>query len=159
MANKNDKNKVMKVLERFEEELRQGLRECKLTIDDIEKLMGKSLSEIKDSVIEITGEIMAEETKDEEEICKECGKTLKKNKKREQPLTYNTEYGEITIVRNMDYCSYCGKLFGQGDNRLGLDRKHRATKGFIELTTYVAQLVPGFSNASDVLLRLRDKEN
>lgn len=58
----------------------------------------------------------------------------------------------------MDYCSSCGKLFGQNDDKLGLDRTHRATKGFIELATYVAQLVPGFENASETLLKLRNIE-
>jgi len=59
----------------------------------------------------------------------------KKNKKRGQPITFNTEYGKITTTRDMDYCSSCGKLFGQNDDKLGLDRTHRATKGFIELAT------------------------
>jgi hypothetical protein len=82
----------------------------------------------------------------------------KKNKKRDQPLTIQTEYGTITITRNMDYCSFCGKLYGQCDERLGLVRNHRATRGFIQLVTYMAQLIPGFDNAADALKTLRHIE-
>ncbi len=82
----------------------------------------------------------------------------KKNKKRGQSITFNTEHGKITTIRDMDYCSSCGKLFGQNDDKLGLDRTHRVTKGFIELATYVAQLIPGFENASETLLKLRNIE-
>lgn len=82
----------------------------------------------------------------------------KKNKKRGQPLTIHTEHGKLTFTRDMDYCSNCGKVFGQNDDHLELDRTHRATKGFIELATYMAQLIPGFDNAAEVLLKLRSIE-
>jgi len=82
----------------------------------------------------------------------------KKNKKKNQPLTICTEYGKVTIVRNMDYCTCCGKVFGQGDSELQLDRVHHATSGWIELVTYTAQLIPGFANASEALMKLRGLE-
>lgn len=79
---KNTKNNsILKLLEDYEKELREGLKEGKLTIDDIEKLLGKHLSEIKDTMIKITGDIMSEESKDGAEFCKKCGKRLKKTKK------------------------------------------------------------------------------
>ncbi len=80
MNSKKD-NSILKPLEEYEKELREGLKEGKLTIDDIEKLLGKHLSEIKDTMITITGDIMSEESKDGAEFCKECGKRLKKTKK------------------------------------------------------------------------------
>jgi hypothetical protein len=32
----------------------------------------------------------------------------------------SSEYGKIVVIRDMDYCTYCGKLFGKGDDKLGL---------------------------------------
>lgn len=53
----------------------------------------------------------------------------------------------------MDYCCHCGKLFGQKDDVLQLNEQHKATKGFIETVTYTAQMIPGFDNAAEIILR------
>lgn len=80
MGDRNE-NSIAKVLEEYEKELSEGLRERKLTIDDIEKMLGQRLSDIRDALMTKTGEIMARESKDDAECCEECGKTLKKTKK------------------------------------------------------------------------------
>jgi|GEM_PF-6674321 len=84
MGNSGDK-RIMKSLEIFDEELRDGLRQRKLTIDDVEKMLGKQLTEMKEALMAKAGEILAEETCDTVESCKECGTTLKKTKKRINP--------------------------------------------------------------------------
>lgn len=54
----------------------------------------------------------------------------------------------------MDYCNNCGRLYGQGDEILNIDNKHRVTKDFIEIVTYTAQMVPGFKKAEEALEKL-----
>ena len=58
----------------------------------------------------------------------------------------------------MDYCSHCGKLYGQNDERFGINEEHRITKDFLELVTYTAQMIPGFKNAQEVLLKMKGVE-
>ena len=58
----------------------------------------------------------------------------------------------------MDYCSNCGKLYGQNDEIFGISDEHRITKDFLEVVTYTAQMIPGFKNAQEVLLKLREIE-
>ena len=79
---------------------------------------------------------------------------VKKNKKRDQPLEISTPYGKLVFVRNMDYCSNCGKLYGQNDDLFGINEEHRITMDFLELVTYAAQIIPGFKNAQEVLLKM-----
>lgn len=58
----------------------------------------------------------------------------------------------------MDYCSNCGRLYGQNDEIFGISNEHRITKDFLEVVTYTAQMIPGFKNAQEVLLKLRGIE-
>jgi len=58
----------------------------------------------------------------------------------------------------MDYCYKCGTLHGQNDELLGIDKNHRITKDLLEIVTYTAQLIPGFKNAEELLLKLRKIE-
>jgi len=83
---------------------------------------------------------------------------IKKNKKRNQPLAVSTPYGKLLFVRDMDYCSNCGKLYGQNDGMFGIDDEHRITMDFLELVTYIAQIIPGFKNAQEVLFKMRGLE-
>lgn len=85
-------------------------------------------------------------------------RTFKKNKKVNQSITVYTPYGRLVIVRNMDYCSKCGKITGQSDEVLGINNGHRITKDFLEVVTYTAQMISGFKNAEEVLLKLRGIE-
>lgn len=62
--------------------------------------------------------------------------------------------GKLTISRNMDYCSKCGRLYGQNDDTLGLIGVHKITRDFLEKVAYAAQMVPGFKNAQEVLYKL-----
>lgn len=58
----------------------------------------------------------------------------------------------------MDYCPSCGKLYGQNDDTLGINPQHRITYDFLEIVTYVAQIIPGFKNAEEVLKKLKGVE-
>lgn len=58
----------------------------------------------------------------------------------------------------MDYCSKCGKLYGHNDELFQINEEHRLTKDSLELITYIGQLIPGFKNAEEVLLKLRGIE-
>lgn len=40
----------------------------------------------------------------------------------------------------------------------GIDEEHRMTMDFLELVTYIAQIVPGFKNSQEVLLKMRGLE-
>lgn len=62
--------------------------------------------------------------------------------------------GTLAVYRNMDYCSNCGKLYGQNDELLKIVNGHRMTRDFIEIVTYTAQMVPGFKKAEEVLEKL-----
>ena len=83
-------------------------------------------------------------------------KGTKKNKKIESPIQILTQYGAIVILRNMDYCPWCGKLFGQIDNRLRLDEEHKITAGMKELCVYVSQAIGGYEVASEMLYKMRN---
>jgi len=79
-AEKN--NDVINSFESYKKKLREGLREGKFKIEDVEKLIGTHLKEMRESLISTTGEIINEVTKDDNDTCKQCGRPLKKNKKR-----------------------------------------------------------------------------
>lgn len=83
---------------------------------------------------------------------------FKKNKKIDEPITIATPHGKLTIIRNVDYCANCGKTFGQNDYLLGVHKDHRITKDFLEIITYTAQMIPGFKNSQEVLLKLKGIE-
>src|SRR5699024_5166055 len=59
--------------------------------------------------------------------------------------------GKISVTRDKYYDRVLGKEYGENDEILGLNRKHRITKGVTEAITYASQLVPSFERASDVL--------
>jgi hypothetical protein len=84
--------------------------------------------------------------------------TFKKNKKLNSAITISTLNGKLTVVRNIDYCSRCGKTFGQCDEMLGISNNHRITKDFLECVTYVAQMIPGYRNGQELLLKLTGLE-
>lgn len=71
---------------------------------------------------------------------------FKKNKKKNQLIEITTPHGKLSIHRNVDYCTICGKTIGQCDELLGICEKHRITKDYLEIVTYVAQMIPGFNN-------------
>lgn len=56
--------------------------------------------------------------------------------------------------RNVDYCECCKKTFPQGDMILNINETFRATNDFIEMVAFIAQIVPSFGNAQDLLLKI-----
>lgn len=61
----------------------------------------------------------------------------------------------MTLFRNIDYCYKCGKTFGQNDDLLGINSTHRISNDLLEIVTYLAQMIPGFDNAKNVLMKLK----
>jgi len=80
-------------------------------------------------------------------------KPTKKNCKTEQSIRIRTPFGDLVYVRNVDYCKICKKTFPQGDEELKICDNIRATDDFVEIVSYVAQMVPSYGNASDLLLK------
>jgi len=75
-----------------------------------------------------------------------------------QPITISTPHGKLVVIRNMDYCPACGKMYGQNDKIFDISNEHRITKDFLEVVTYLAQMIPGFKNAEEVLFKLMGVE-
>jgi hypothetical protein len=80
MGNQNE-HRLINIFEEYEKELSEGLQGNKLTIDDIEKMLGQRLTMIKEALLSKTEEIIGRESGDAAECCKTCGRTLKKTKK------------------------------------------------------------------------------
>lgn len=77
MNNKIDVNDIMKNLE---EKIKKGLEEKSMDLTDISILINKHIEKAKEKILTDTSNILTE-TKGENDICKECGGTLKKTKK------------------------------------------------------------------------------
>jgi hypothetical protein len=80
--------------------------------------------------------------------------TFKKNQKLNQEKSIFTPTGIMKLNRNIDYCRHCKTTFPQGEPELGISGKFRATDDFILLISYVAQMIPSFGNAKDLLSTL-----
>jgi len=81
-------------------------------------------------------------------------KYTKKNRKLAQEKNLFTPLGFIALLRDVDYCESCRKTFPQGDSALNINDTFHATNDFIELVAYVAQMVPSFKNARDLLFKI-----
>jgi len=60
----------------------------------------------------------------------------------------------MRLERNVDYCGRCRKTFPQGDMELNINETFRATNDFIEMVAFIAQMVPSFGNARDLLSKI-----
>lgn len=80
--------------------------------------------------------------------------TFKKNQKIGQEKRIFTSCGIMTLKRNADYCRHCRTTFPQGDMDLNISETFRATEDFIEKVAYIAQMVPSFGNAQDLLSKI-----
>lgn len=79
MNNEIDVNEIMKILD---QKIKTGLAEKRLTVTDISIMIGKHIEKAKEKILEDAGEIISEKTTpSNDEVCKECGKPLKKTKK------------------------------------------------------------------------------
>lgn len=54
----------------------------------------------------------------------------------------------------MDYCECCKKTFPQGDLALNINETFRASNDFIERVAFIAQMIPSFGNAQDLLSKI-----
>ncbi len=79
MSDKIDVNAIMKELE---EKIKRGLSDKKLDATGISQLIGEHLEKAKEKIMQDASELINEETKpSDNEICKDCGGKLKKQKK------------------------------------------------------------------------------
>ena len=83
-------------------------------------------------------------------------RVIKKNRKISQEKNILTPSGVFRLVRDVDYCENCKKTFPQGDAELNINETFRATSDFIEVVAFVAQMVPSFGNAADLLSKVCD---
>lgn len=74
-------------------------------------------------------------------ICEKCGKRMKIFKKNSK-FSVMTIFGPMRIIRNYLICRNCSKTRHEGIFGLGINCKHRISKGLTDITTYVGQLVP-----------------
>ena len=79
MNGKIDVSEIMKVLE---EKIKKGLAEKRLTVTDISILIGEHIEKAKEKILEDTSNLIDNaSTPCNKNICKDCGKPLKKTKK------------------------------------------------------------------------------
>lgn len=80
---KNNTEKAAEILKKFMEQAVKAEKEKTLNINTLEGMMGEAIGALKDTVGDMSGEILdnADITEIEAENCKICGKKLKKNKK------------------------------------------------------------------------------
>lgn len=78
----NDKIDVNEIMKELEEKLRKGLSDNKLDATGISRLIGEHLEKAKEKVLQDASELINAEAKPcKNEICKDCGGSLKKTKK------------------------------------------------------------------------------
>jgi Uncharacterised protein family (UPF0236). len=142
-------NQVEGILMEFMHKIVKQEDEKKLNIDSIELLIGNTIAEFTKTVLSIAGSTLSNVSSNKEMYCK-CGNKLIRTKKNE-PISFLSMFGKITVVRDKDFCRRCGSGNGQSDDILGLNRSHRQTKGITEAITYASQLVPSFERASEVI--------
>ncbi|MCL1791295.1 MAG: hypothetical protein FWG40_08065 [Peptococcaceae bacterium] len=78
---KEGHEEINAIVNKAKEEVRQGVKEKKLTITDISQKMTKAMNEIRASFLEEIEEVIQEEHDTEATSCPECGNPLKKTEK------------------------------------------------------------------------------
>lgn len=135
----------------FSKELKDGLEEKKITIDNIEMLMLKTISMLKTNLIAATEEIVNESALKKKEIsyCKKCGKKHVITSKSSN-LNINSMLGELNFKRPWLFCRRCGEGYSPLDKELEVNENYKVTKMLVDLVCDLAQMLP-FQESSDVL--------
>ncbi|MCL1791296.1 MAG: ISKra4 family transposase [Peptococcaceae bacterium] len=60
----------------------------------------------------------------------------------------------MRLERNVDYCPHCHKTFPQGEADLQINEPFRVTNDFMVMLAYIAQMIPSFGNAQDLLSKI-----
>jgi len=145
--------KVEGILRNFVEEEIEKESKGQLTINSMEKMLGVAIGAITQLLLSMAGTLLSNIVLTTvEEYCS-CGKKLIKVKKDSQNNILSM-FGYIPIVRDILHCRRCHKGYGVIDRLIEINEKHRITKDMTEVITYVAQLVPSFERASEVLKKL-----
>jgi len=77
---------VSSVLEHLEQEIKQGIRDGGYTVTDISLAIGDAVSEFKNKVMADVAKIIdEEETGRSDDLCADCGNTVKKTIKQIKP--------------------------------------------------------------------------
>jgi hypothetical protein len=145
--------KVEGILRNFVEEAVEKEQEEKLTVNSIEKMAGVAIAAVIQIILCMAGALLSNiviTTVDE--YCS-CGKKLIKIKKNSQTSILSL-FGYIPVVRDILHCRRCHKGYGVIDKHIEINNEHRVTNAMTEVITYVAQLVPSFERASEVLKKL-----
>ena len=85
-GSKDGKGKVTEVDEKdiiktYREKVAEGIKAGKMTIDDIERLMGEAIGQLTESVIAQTEEAIKQNAPSSDAgLCPDCGRPLKKTK-------------------------------------------------------------------------------
>lgn len=77
----NEKIDVSEIMKDLEEKLKTGIKDKKLDITGISRLLSEHVEKAKEKILHDAGELINEETEQyEDEKCPDCGKDLKKTK-------------------------------------------------------------------------------
>lgn len=145
---------VEDILMEFVQKIVTKEEEKTLNIDSLELLIGDIVDELTNTILTISGQLLSNINSNNEANTE--GKNHRninkpRLKKRNQTKKILSLFGKISVTRDKYYDRVLGKEYGENDEILGLNRKHRITKGVTEAITYASQLVPSFERASDVL--------
>lgn len=78
----NEKIDVSEIMKELEEKLKNGIKEKKLDITGISRLLSEHMEKAKEKILLDAGELINEEIEPfENKKCPDCGKDLKKTKK------------------------------------------------------------------------------
>lgn len=121
-----------------------------LNINNSEKIIGNAINSMISIVLSMAGMLLSNISSQDDCTCDKCNKKLRVNKK-SSPITIMTLYGKLKIIRDEITCRKCGIGRGINDNLLQIDKRHRVTKGLIEIITYVGQLIPSFEEGKETI--------
>jgi hypothetical protein len=82
--------------------------------------------------------------------CEKCGRKMIVVAKGSH-LRVNSMLGHIDFNREVRHCRYCGEGYAPFDRELKINQEHKITRGLTETICDLAQKMPSFMEASEVL--------
>ena len=122
---------VEDILMEFVQEIVTKEEEKTLNIDSLELMIGDIVDEFTNTILTISGQLLSNINSNNEANTE--GKNHRnvnkpKLKKRNQTKKILSLFGEISVTRDKYYDRVLGKEYGENDEILGLNRKHRITR-------------------------------
>lgn len=140
------------ILKEFLKDVLNKETEGKLTINSMEKLLGRMIASLIHMGLSMAGALLSNIVFENADRYCSCGKKLVVTKK--GVLTgILSMFGYIPVTRDELFCRRCHKGHGVTDKMLEISGEHRITKGMTEIITYIAQLMP-FERASEHIKKL-----